>query len=66
MNEFGVKRLVFSSSSTVFGEPNYLPIDEDHPTGACISPYGRTKYFVEEIIKDVCKADKVLPFRDLI
>ena len=59
MNEFGVKRLVFSSSSTVFGNPNYLPIDESHPTGQCTNPYGRTKYFCEEIIKDLCSADKV-------
>ena len=32
--EFGVKRLVFSSSATVYGQPQYLPVDENHPTGA--------------------------------
>jgi UDP-glucose 4-epimerase len=59
MEEFGVRKIVFSSSSTVFGEPSYLPIDEDHPTGQCINPYGRTKYFFEEITRDLCKADNV-------
>ena len=56
MEEFSVKRIVFSSSSTVFGEPDYLPIDEEHPTGKCINPYGRTKYIFEEFLKDICKA----------
>jgi UDP-glucose 4-epimerase len=59
MKEFNVKRIVFSSSSTVFGDPEYLPIDEKHPTGNCSNPYGRTKYFIEEFIKDVCKSDQV-------
>ena len=54
-----MKRLVFSSSSTVFGDPEYLPIDENHPTGNCTNPYGRTKYIVEEFIKDVCRSDQV-------
>ena len=47
------KTLIFSSSATVYGNPSYLPIIEEHnivPEG----PYGRTKYFVEEIIKDWC------------
>ena len=60
MEEFNVRKLVFSSSSCVYGNPEYLPIDENHPTGAGITnPYGRTKYFTEEIIKDLCRADKV-------
>ncbi|XP_030074802.1 UDP-glucose 4-epimerase isoform X2 [Microcaecilia unicolor] len=58
MNVHGVKSLVFSSSATVYGDPEYLPIDENHPVGRCTNPYGKTKYFIEEMIKDVCKADK--------
>lgn len=45
------RRIVFSSSATVYGEPAYLPYDEHHPC-APTNPYGRTKYFVEEILKD--------------
>ena len=56
--EFGVKKIVFSSSATVYGQPHYLPVDEKHPTGNCTNPYGKTKYFMEEIIKDVSAADQ--------
>ena len=59
MEEFNVKNIVFSSSSTVFGEPEYLPIDENHPTGKCINPYGRTKYFFEEMLRDLAASQKV-------
>ena len=60
MEEFKVRKLVFSSSSCVYGNPEYLPVDENHPAGTGITnPYGRTKYFTEEIIKDVCTANKV-------
>ncbi|XP_072273811.1 UDP-glucose 4-epimerase [Pyxicephalus adspersus] len=58
MNSHGVKKIVFSSSATVYGDPNYLPIDEKHPVGGCTNPYGKTKYFIEEMIKDQCKADE--------
>ena len=57
MMDFGVKKIVFSSSATVYGDPEYLPVDEKHPTGKCTNPYGKTKYFMEEIIKDVCSAN---------
>lgn len=61
MQEFNVKKIVFSSSATVYGIPEYLPLDEAHPVGyKCTSPYGRTKYFIEEILKDVCKSEKVI------
>lgn len=60
MAKNGVKQLVFSSSATVYGDPQFLPITEDHPTGqGCTNPYGKTKYFVEEILKDVCASDAV-------
>lgn len=55
MKEFGVYKFVYSSSATVYGEPEYLPLNETHPTGACANPYGKTKYFSEEILKDTCK-----------
>jgi len=58
MKEFGVKSIVFSSSATVYGLPSYLPMDESHPTGqSCTNPYGRTKYFIEEILRDLCSSD---------
>ncbi len=51
MSRVGCHRIVFSSSATVYGVPRYLPLDEAHPTGA-LNPYGRTKQFNEEIIRD--------------
>ena len=51
-----IKTLVFSSSATVYGEPQYLPYDEAHPTNA-INPYGRTKLHVEEMLSDLAASD---------
>lgn len=56
MAEYGVKRIVFSSSATVYGEPEVVPINESAPNGTT-NPYGRTKLYIEGIIKDVCAAD---------
>lgn len=56
MHEFGVKNLVFSSSATVYGKAETMPLFEDFPTSAT-NPYGRTKLFIEEILNDVSKAD---------
>lgn len=56
MQEYGVKNLVFSSSATVYGDPDIVPIPETHPTRA-VNPYGRTKLFVEEILQDLSAAD---------
>lgn len=56
MSSSGVKRLVFSSSATVYGDPQYLPLDEFHPLHAT-NPYGRTKIHMEEILKDVAQSD---------
>lgn len=57
MQEYGVKRFVFSSSATVYGEPDHVPIEEDAPNSAT-NPYGRTKLYIEGILKDMCVADK--------
>uniref|UniRef100_A0AAR2JK94 UDP-glucose 4-epimerase n=1 Tax=Pygocentrus nattereri TaxID=42514 RepID=A0AAR2JK94_PYGNA len=59
MQAHGVHNLVFSSSATVYGDPQKLPIDEQHPAGGCTNPYGKTKFFIEEMIQDQCSAEKV-------
>lgn len=56
MQRCGVLRLVFSSSATVYGEPRYLPLDEQHPTSAT-NPYGRSKLHVEEMLLDLSASD---------
>lgn len=56
MKKAKVKTLVFSSSATVYGVPSYLPLDEKHPLGPT-NPYGRTKFFIEEILKDLHASD---------
>lgn len=57
MREYGLKRLIYSSSATVYGIPEKLPLDETMKTGNCTNPYGKTKYMVEEILKDLCLSD---------
>ena len=59
MDELNIKKIVFSSSATVYGVPQYLPMDENHPSGQCTNPYGRTKYIIEDLIRDAYVADKV-------
>jgi len=56
MQRVGVSRMVFSSSATVYGTPQALPLTEAHPIGA-VNPYGQSKVMVEYILADVCKAD---------
>ena len=56
MRKVGVKTLVFSSSATVYGEPEYLPYDEEHPTRP-MNPYGQSKLQVEEILRDLVASD---------
>ena len=56
MNEFGVKKLVFSSSATVYGKPKSLPIKEDFPLSTT-NPYGSTKLMIEDILRDLYKSD---------
>ena len=52
-----VHQLVFSSSATVYGEPQYLPLDEQHPTSAT-NPYGRTKLHIEEMLHDLSASNQ--------
>lgn len=56
MDAVGCKRLVFSSSATVYGEPDYLPFDEAHAKKP-VNPYGRTKWMVEQVIGDWVRSD---------
>ncbi len=58
MQEYGVKQLVFSSSACVYGIPDTTQVDENSPSNNVTNPYGRTKYFIEEILKDFYTADK--------
>ena len=58
MQEFGVKKIIFSSSATVYGAAHEGECVETMPTGQEITnPYGKTKYMIEEILKDVCISD---------
>ncbi len=56
MQTTGVRQLVFSSSATVYGVPQHLPLDESHPTSAT-NPYGRSKLHIEEMLADLCVSD---------
>lgn len=59
MAEYGCKKLIFSSSATVYGIPETTPVDESAPRW-CTNPYGWTKYMSEQIMRDACVADKDL------
>jgi UDP-glucose 4-epimerase len=56
MKKYGIKNLVFSSSATVYGMPDQVPISENFPLGAT-NPYGRTKLMIEEILRDLYTSD---------
>jgi len=64
MPEFNIEGIVFSSSCTVYGQPDILPVTEDAPIKPALSPYGNTKQINEEIIRDCIHAD--LPFKSII
>ena len=57
MQEFGCKKMVFSSSATVYGDPASTPIQENFATGATTNPYGTSKYMIERILEDVSISD---------
>lgn len=58
MREHDCKRIVFSSSATVYGTPEFLPLNENCKTGGTTNPYGTSKYFQEIMLNDVYKSDK--------
>lgn len=57
MREHNVKNIIFSSSATVYGDPETVPITEECPKGQCTNPYGWTKSMLEQILTDIQKAD---------
>ena len=57
MKKYGVKKFVFSSSATVYGEPERIPLTEDCKTGGTTNPYGTSKLFIEQILKDLYASD---------
>ncbi|GAA0676320.1 MULTISPECIES: UDP-glucose 4-epimerase GalE [Clostridium] len=57
MRKYGVKRIVFSSSATVYGMENKVPFSETMPTASATNPYGSTKLFIEQILKDIYVSD---------
>ncbi len=57
MRAHGVKKIIFSSSATVYGDPAFVPITEECPKGVCTNPYGWTKWMQEQILADLHTAD---------
>ena len=57
MQKMGLKTIVFSSSATVYGDPDFLPLTEDHPLRTT-NPYGQTKLVIEEILRDLFRSDE--------
>jgi len=57
MKKYGVKKFVFSSSATVYGEPERIPLTEECKTGGTTNPYGTSKLFIEQILKDIYQSD---------
>ena len=57
MKKYNVKKFIFSSSATVYGNPQVMPITEDTKTGGTTNPYGTTKLFIEQILKDLYTSD---------
>lgn len=57
MKKYNVKKFVFSSSATVYGEPERIPLTEDCKIGGTTNPYGTTKLYIEQILKDIYKSD---------
>lgn len=57
MTKYNCKKIVFSSSATVYGKPDVVPITEDSKIGGTTNPYGTSKLFVEQILKDLYKSD---------
>ncbi len=58
LRSHNIKNIIFSSSATVYGEPQITPITEDCPKGICTNPYGWTKWMIEQMLTDLHTADK--------
>ena len=58
LRKHGCKNIIFSSSATVYGDPQQIPITEGCPKGTCTNPYGWTKWMIEQVLKDMHIADK--------
>ena len=58
LNKYGIKNMIFSSSATVYGEPDTVPVSESCQRGVCTNPYGWTKWMQEQILTDLQNADK--------
>lgn len=58
MKKHNVKNIIFSSSATVYGDPEEIPIKETMPKGICTNPYGWTKWMIEQILQDIWTADE--------
>ena len=57
MRKYDCKKIVFSSSATVYGDPAFVPITEECPKGEITNPYGQTKGMIEQILMDIQKSD---------
>ena len=57
MRKYGCKKFIFSSSATVYGDPEVIPITEECKVGGTTNPYGTTKLFIEQILKDIYASD---------
>ena len=57
MRKYGCKKFIFSSSATVYGDPEIIPLTEECKTGGITNPYGTTKLFIEQILKDIYTSD---------
>ena len=57
MRKYGCKKFIFSSSATVYGEPEKIPLTEECKIGGTTNPYGTTKLFIEQILKDIYRSD---------
>lgn len=58
MAKYGVKRMIFSSSATVYGQSEEVPFSEEAPCLGCTNPYGRSKHMIEQILRDAAAADR--------
>ena len=66
MQKYNVKKFIFSSSATVYGDPERIPITEDCKTGGTTNPYGTTKLFIEQILQDLYKSCNICSINNFV